>query len=161
MDDTLSVSVIQSIAHLGENGDYVLKPEPSRLNQSLQDFSLHIFHDEVERGVGFSKIVDPDDIAVSEAGHGPCLPLESLNEGFIRAGIDDKDLNRHQAVKPRMAGLVVGAHPAVAYVGQYLEMREESLDFLDTGRLVVSTKGGEPSLGWRFVQTWIGHGRNG
>ena len=81
-----------------------------------------------------AKTIDRDDIGMAELGHGLGLAGETLGEGRLAADLRRQNLQRHQAVKLLLAGLVHRPHAAAADKFQDVQFREQRRKLLHRRR---------------------------
>ena len=126
MHHALVVSVLQGLANLGHDGQRLLRLQLALAEQLPQVGSVHVFHEEVVQGAAFlgrrpvggrrrrqlsgAEVVHGDDVRMAKPGQGAGLAAETRLEGRVLRQLRWENLQGHQAVEVRLAGLVHCTH---------------------------------------------------
>ena len=76
--------------------------------------AIDIFHAEKVQAVLPSKIINRDNVRMIEFREGSCFTLKPFRKTAIIADVWPQNLERHNAIQFRLAGLVNDSHTAVA-----------------------------------------------
>ena len=126
--DTARVAVVQSVGDLNPDVHDVAQTQRLVAQQPEQIGPADDGHDEEERAVGTSQVVDRDDRRVIHLGHELRFALEALFELGREVSRRDQ-LDGDLAIEQRIAGLVDDAHAAATELGdQLVAVRETGSD---------------------------------
>ena len=116
------------------------------VDESFQNIPFYEFHHKVQRGFGFHELINSNDVGMSEACHGLCLFLETLDEIGIDVRIYGQYFESRKSVEFRVACLIIGAHPAVSDEGKNFQIWKSFLQFFNTWRYELGSEVSE--FGW-------------
>ena len=109
--------------------------------QLPQAHPIHKLHQQVIQAVGLAEVIDGDDVGMVEPGQRLRLAREPLGEARVFLLLASQDLQRHEAVEPRLARLIDHAHAAAAQAFQDFQLREMAGDLLHRRRRVPASAG--------------------
>src|SRR6267143_3378567 len=111
MDHVMAMSIGQGTRHLPSDLSGVVDGELLLSVESVPEgFSLDVWHDVVEGPVGFSRIVEGQDVRVSESGGDLDFAYEAL--GAERLGeLGPQHLDRDGAMMLEIPAEIHGGHP--------------------------------------------------
>jgi len=123
MHHALIVGVLQGLANLGHDGQRLLRLQLALAEQLPQVGPVHVFHEEVVqrptflggralacRQLGAAEVVHGDDVRMAKPGQRAGLAAETRLEGRVLRQLRWENLQGHQAVEVRLAGLVHCTH---------------------------------------------------
>src|SRR5262249_34848643 len=90
--------------------------------------ALDELEQEVEEALTLAEVVELDHVRMVEPRENHGLAPEALGEGRILARVEREHLEGDEALDPRLARLVDGAHAALAEEREDLELREAARD---------------------------------
>jgi len=146
VQDAFVMGELERLTNLRHQHHGLLRGEPARLHRLAQVHAVNELHQQKEEPARLAEVIDRDDIRVVEPGQNPGLAVEAFGECGIGGQRLRQELERNQAVEPRLAGLEDDAHAALADDFQDFELWEGIGDFLDARRRVFG--GRLASLGW-------------
>jgi len=123
VDHSPFVRVVEPAADLGDDVDAVLEPLGLLLLHELSEArALQELHHDVGRAFALelAEIEDGDDVRVLEVRRGLRLPLKAAAHLLLDEELFRHHLDRHQAIEPRITGLVDGPHGAATELRQDL-----------------------------------------
>jgi hypothetical protein len=113
VDDTAQVRVGEGVGRLAEEPAHLVDRPTRLMLEELGDVApSHERHDEVRDAVPLADVVDRHDVGMGELGGRLRLAGESDAERRVVGQLRGKDLDRHEALEPEVAGPVHDGHPA-------------------------------------------------
>ena len=110
VDNALVVRVLERVANLRHDGQCFAQRDPARVKQLAQAHPINVFHEKIEQPVSPPKLVERDDAGVVQLGERLGLAREAFGEGSVLADARRQNLERDNAVKFLLAGLIDGPH---------------------------------------------------
>jgi len=130
MHDALLVGELKRLTDLRHDGQRLLRLDMPFTQQVAQGHPVHVFHQQEEHPARLAKVVNGDDVRMTQPGQGLGLALKAFCELRLGALLRRENLQGHQAVELRLACLVHHAHAAAAEALEDLELGETRGDLV-------------------------------
>ena len=122
VDDAGVVGELERLANLGDNLQRLARREFARPLELAQVQAVHILHDEKRHALDLAEFVDGDDVGMIQPGQGAGLAVEAFGKIRAPGGLRRENLERHDPVQHRLAGLINRPHAAFADQGENFEL---------------------------------------
>ena len=130
VDHALFMGVLQGLTYRRHDRQRLLRVHFSVLQQVAQIYPVDIFHDEVVKPVGFTKIVNGHDVGVAHLCQKLGLALETPGKVDVSLPLTGQHLDGHHPVERLLTRLVDDPHTATTQALQNLELWKSFLHLL-------------------------------
>ncbi len=128
MNDAFAVGRIERIGNFDGDGKKLLGLEGLSANPVLQGLAAEVLHDHKGTAIVLADIVDGADVGMVERRGSLRFTLETRQGLRIATELVGQELQRHEAVKAGVLGLVDHTHAAAAELLNDAVMRNRGLD---------------------------------
>ena len=123
------MGVLEGVANLRHDGQGLARRDPAGAQQLAQAHPVHVLHQEIVNPVRLAELVERDDVRMIQPGQRLGLAGEPFGERRVLPDAGRQDLEGDQAVEFLLAGLIDGAHAALADQFQDFQLGEERRQF--------------------------------